>query len=145
MNASTDGAFAVGATFRHIVQNRQDRHLWFVVRKIVVELGVPASVVVANATTWHGTGHEDASCTFGPDEHPYLVNRSYVPYQYVDVLDAKRQGELIALAQQPSPTVEFYEQKMSRALIEAVIQGAEKTPHLSPVKYEWITGRQRRR
>jgi hypothetical protein len=59
------------------------KHLWVVVSD---PLSNSNEVLILNLTTVRNVPFEDQSCVFNPGEHPWIVDPSYIAYDYARVV-----------------------------------------------------------
>ncbi|HSV70283.1 MAG TPA: hypothetical protein VLI72_09230 [Methylibium sp.] len=98
-------------------------HLHIVLTDPIAATG---DVLIVSVTSIPPSNLYDSSCTFFPDEHPFIVKHSYVAYRFCKVVSAADlearvvAGEFVA------------KQSLSGTRLDDATEGLKASPHVTP-------------
>lgn len=90
------------------------------------------NVMIVNLTTFYNTGREDNSCILQIGEHPFIKQKSYIPYHF-----AKEMNMLKLISEGMSKNIEFKE-NISDEMLLKIQNGAKKSDFLKPCFYKFF-------
>jgi len=123
--------FTEGSSFL-LLDGSGKQHLWAILSDPTQS---NSEIVIANFTTFRGTGYEDTSCIVESGEHPFIKNRSYVRYRSSKIIHISKldlwfsTGELIP------------KERLSPGLLAKIRAGAKENVFL-PLNAEQILSMQ---